>query len=68
MSRVQLEPIGLSEDKRLTRAGAAAFLWERGYPVAYATLNKYATVGGGPMFAKFGRKPLYTQADLLAWV
>ena len=28
-------------ERRLTRTEAAAFLTERGYRVAYATLNKY---------------------------
>jgi hypothetical protein len=55
-------------ERRLTRAEAAAFLSERGYRVAYATLNKYAVTGGGPMFESFGRKPLYRATDLLAWV
>lgn len=55
-------------ERRLTRTEAAAFLTERGYRVAYATLNKYATVGGGPVFESFGRRPLYRPADLLAWV
>jgi hypothetical protein len=55
-------------ERRLTRSEAAAFLTERGYRVAYATLNKYATVGGGPVFESFGRRPLYKPADLLAWV
>jgi len=55
-------------ERRLSRAEAAAFLSERGYQVAYATLNKYATVGGGPVFESFGRRPLYRPSDLLAWV
>ena len=55
-------------ERRLTRTEAAAFLTERGYRVAYATLNKYATVGGGPVFESFGRRPLYKPTDLLAWV
>lgn len=55
-------------ERRLTRAEAAAFLGERGYRVAYATLNKYATVGGGPRFESFGRRPLYRPTELLAWV
>jgi hypothetical protein len=55
-------------ERRLNRAEAAAFLSERGYRVAYATLNKYATVGGGPSFESFGRRPLYKPTDLLAWV
>lgn len=55
-------------ERRLSRAEAAHFLTERGYRVAYATLNKYATIGGGPVFESFGRRPLYRAADLLAWV
>ena len=55
-------------ERRLTRAEAAAFLSERGFRVAYATLNKYATVGGGPVFESFGRRPLYKPTALLAWV
>jgi hypothetical protein len=55
-------------ERRLSRAEAAAFLSERGFRVAYATLNKYATVGGGPVFESFGRRPLYKPADLMAWV
>lgn len=57
-----------SDERRLSRAEAAAFLSERGFRVAYATLNKYATVGGGPVFESFGRRPLYRPADLMAWV
>jgi hypothetical protein len=55
-------------ERRLTRTEAAAFLSERGYRVAYATLNKYATVGGGPVFESFGRRPLYKPSSLLEWV
>lgn len=51
----------------LNRVQAAAFLTGRGYKVATATLAKYATVGGGPPFRSFGRKPLYRPDDLLAW-
>lgn len=55
-------------ERRLTRAEAATFLSDRGFRVAYATLNKYASVGGGPLYESFGRRPLYRPADLLAWV
>lgn len=57
----------LETERPLTRVEAAAFLTERGYRVAYATLNKYATVGGGPVFESFGRRPLYRPSALLAW-
>jgi hypothetical protein len=55
-------------ERRLTRREAAAFLTARGYRVAENTLMKYATVGGGPRYEKFGRRALYTEANLLAWV
>jgi hypothetical protein len=58
----------IDNERRLTRTEAAAFLSERGYRVAYATLNKYATVGGGPIFESFGRRPLYKPSSLLEWV
>ncbi len=54
-------------ERFLCRREAAAFLCERGYQVAVATLNKWASVGGGPKFRKFGRRPLYAPSDLLAW-
>jgi hypothetical protein len=52
---------------RLDRQQAAAFLTERGYRTAPATLAKLASIGGGPTFESFGRKPLYREPDLLAW-
>lgn len=45
-------------ERRLTRAEAAALLTGRGYRTAKATLDKLAVVGGGPSFEKFGRRPL----------
>ena len=51
----------------LDRKAAAGFLTERGFKTAPATLAKLACIGGGPMFASFGRKPLYREADLVAW-
>lgn len=58
----------VSAERPLSRQDAAQFLAERGYPVAVSTLAKYATIGGGPVFESFGRKPLYKPSDLLAWV
>jgi hypothetical protein len=52
---------------RLDRKQAAQFLTDRGYRTAAATLAKLACIGGGPTFQSFGRKPLYREADLLAW-
>jgi len=54
-------------EQRLDRRQAAALLTDRGYRTAPATLAKLASIGGGPTFQSFGRKPLYREADLLAW-
>lgn len=54
--------------QHLTRAQASEFLTSQGYPVARSTLQKYATVGGGPLYQRFGNRVLYTEANLLDWV
>jgi hypothetical protein len=54
-------------ERRLDRKQSAHFLTQRGYRTAPATLAKLASIGGGPSFESFGRKPLYREADLLAW-
>ena len=51
----------------LTRPEAADYLTQRGFPVAKATLQKYATVGGGPLHRRFGARVLYHPDDLDAW-
>ena len=53
--------------RRLDRKEAAQFLTAHGYRTAPATLAKLACIGGGPAFESFGRRPLYREADLLAW-
>jgi hypothetical protein len=57
----------IENDRRLDRKQAATFLTECGYRTAPATLAKLASIGGGPSFESFGRRPLYREADLLAW-
>jgi hypothetical protein len=54
-------------DMLLMREQAAAALTERGYKTSKATLATLATRGGGPVFVKYGPRPLYRLADLLAW-
>ena len=39
-----------------------------GVPCSRQTLAKWATIGGGPLFRKAGRFPLYEVSDLDAWV
>ncbi len=55
-------------ERRLNRFQAADFLCRMGFQIAHATLSKYATIGGGPEYEKFGRRPLYTEKGLLDWV
>lgn len=52
----------------LRRKMAAKYLTEqRGVPIAPQTLAKYAVIGGGPVYQRFGRIPLYRVADLDRW-
>jgi hypothetical protein len=57
----------IDDERRLSRKEAAEFLTNLGYKTASATLAKLASVGGGPLFESFGRKPLYRSTDLLEW-
>lgn len=53
----------------LTRKEASSYLMEKGLNRTPATLAKYATIGGGPKFRKFGKmQVVYDVADLDAWV
>jgi hypothetical protein len=51
----------------LTRQEAASYLSGRGLPVTKNTLQKFATVGGGPEYSIFGNRALYLQETLDAW-
>ena len=52
----------------LSRDEAAQYVRAMGLPCAKLTLQKYATVGGGPEFQKFGKRVVYTAAALDRWV
>ena len=57
-----------TEKPRLRRAEVPEYLLEKhGIPVALATLNRLATIGGGPAMTHAGRIPLYAVADLDTW-
>ena len=60
--------IEIDPEQRLDRREAAAFLTRLGYRTAVATLAKLATIGGGPKYERFGRRPVYRVADLKAWI
>lgn len=53
--------------KYLTRQQTSQHLAELGIPYAVATLASAAVYGRGPKFHLFGRKPLYSVADIDAW-
>jgi hypothetical protein len=57
----------LKADAYLTRGELAQALTASGFPVARGTLAKKASVGGGPTFQKFGRRPVYQWGDALSW-
>ena len=51
----------------LSRKESADYLKERGFPVSPNTLQKYVTVGGGPLYQIFGNRALYTTDNLDSW-
>ncbi|WP_247996870.1 hypothetical protein [Brucella tritici] len=53
---------------RIRRKDVPAYLLEKyGIPISFSTLNKMATIGGGPVMQYAGRIPLYAKTDLDAW-
>jgi hypothetical protein len=55
---------------RLTRAEAVIFLRNNGYPLSKSYLDKRCAPGWGegpPACAFWGRRPLYSPEQLLAW-
>jgi hypothetical protein len=58
----------MNSAKYLRRRDAAQFVRETwGLPCSPKWLAKLAVVGGGPVFRKAGRYPVYLEADLDAW-
>jgi hypothetical protein len=67
--RQNVTTIPLIASRLLRRTEAAKHIHEKwGYPCSPRTLAKYAVVGGGPVFRKAGRYPLYHPDDLDRWV
>jgi hypothetical protein len=58
----------MSNHEYLRREQAADYLQKRVGAYTVETLAKLACVGGGPKFRRIGRMPLYTPADLDAWI
>src|SRR6266446_5949042 len=59
--------MAMESECRLDRRQAAAFLTARGYRTAPDAGEFSQGRGRGRTFESFGRKPLYREADLLAW-
>lgn len=58
----------MSESTYLRRNQATEYLRERVGYFGDDMLAYLACKGGGPMFRKFGRYPMYTREDLDAWL
>ena len=54
--------------KFLTRKEAADYLNDIGLPITFGTLQKFATVGGGPKYHIFGNRAVYAISDIDAWI
>lgn len=52
----------------LDRKEAAGYLTSCGIRTSRHSLAKWACVGGGPKFRKFGKWPKYTKSDLDIWI
>ncbi|HEX7454971.1 MAG TPA: hypothetical protein VF296_02920 [Gallionella sp.] len=55
------------QEKYLDRAEAADYLTSRGLRISKTTLQKFATIGGGPDYQRFGHRAVYTVPNLDAW-
>jgi len=59
---------GSSQSPLHGRKSAAEYVRNKhGQPCSPAWLAKLAVVGGGPVFRKAGRTPLYAEEDLDLW-
>ena len=59
----------MSSQRFLRRKAASDYLSKtHGLDRAPGTLAKYAVIGGGPIFRRIGRVPLYATEDLDQWV
>ncbi len=62
------ELISKSPARFLRRADAATYVQQRwGMPCSRAWLAKLAVTGGGPLFQKAGKFPVYMTANLDDW-
>jgi hypothetical protein len=62
-----MEEVELSE-RHYRGQEAADYCTRRGLPITAATLAKFRCIGGGPVFQKWSRFPVYTEGALEAWI
>ena len=55
-------------EKFLSRHEAACYVREKGLPCEKNTLQKFACIGGGPSFQKFGSRVVYQTVNLDRWI
>ncbi|WP_436642717.1 hypothetical protein [Microbaculum sp. FT89] len=68
MDDTQTFPETKPNARYLRRADAADYIQSTyGFPCSRQWLAKLAVIGGGPLYRKAGRTPLYAPADLDAW-
>lgn len=56
------------EEQYLSRREASAYCSSRGLPITHNGLSKFASVGGGPPFRKWGNRSVYLKSDLDKWI
>ena len=62
-------PTAINTPVSLRRHEAARYVRERyGVPCSTQWLAKLVTVGGGPLYRKAGKYPIYTVEDLDTWI
>jgi hypothetical protein len=52
----------------LERPQAAEYCTAKGLRISKATLQKMATVGGGPLYRRFGNRAVYEPQHLDSWI
>jgi hypothetical protein len=52
----------------LTRHEAAAYITGKGTKISATTLGKFACIGGGPDYRRWGNRSVYAAADLDNWI
>lgn len=58
----------MSAEKFLSRTDAAEYCTARGLTVSPRSLAKWACVGGGPVYRRFGNRAVYAAGDLERWI